>query len=285
MAQHLAIRHPHLIKKLVLCCCATGGEGGMSYPIHEWYEPGISIEDRVEKRLYQANTDRTPEWKEKSKSEYTMTMAILSRDEKVGAEEPLRQEGIKRQLEARRNHNTWDKIGQLEMDVLACGSSKDNITPVPLMETLVNRIGSNCEKKLDFDWGHPFVAADVAAMPFINEWLRKPLKRPPAKPPAKASTAAKASSAVASADDKVSPSSETIWEIVGGSTKGGIVVRAGAEISSAEQSTRLSTGARVREIEMRGERLHYRLLEGSGPSEGWVSIKLKDKDLAIRKEG
>jgi len=73
-----------------------------------------------------------------------------------------------------------------------------------------------------------------------------------------------------------------MWQIVGGSGKGGIVVRKDASINSAEASERLCTDALVEEVELRGERLQYRLVQGNGPVGGWVSVKLKDKDLAVR---
>ena len=34
-------------------------------------------------------------------------------------------------------------------------------------------------------------------------------------------------------------------------------------------------GARVAQLELKGERLHFRLLEGQGPQTGWASLKLK----------
>lgn len=71
----------------------------------------------------------------------------------------------------------------------------------------------------------------------------------------------------------------TKWTVVGGSDKGGILVREGVELKSAELSDRLSTGAVIEELELRGERLHYKLLKGSGPLMGWVSLKIKGKDL------
>lgn len=45
---------------------------------------------------------------------------------------------------------------------------------------------------------------------------------------------------------------------------------------------RLATGATVEELELVGDRLHYRLLPGqssAGPATGWVSVSLKDKPL------
>jgi len=72
------------------------------------------------------------------------------------------------------------------------------------------------------------------------------------------------------------------WDIVGGADKGGIIVRKGESVKSEQLLDRLSTGASVEEIELKGERLHYRRITGNGPDEGWVSIKLSGKDLAVR---
>mmetsp|Transcript_17871 Transcript_17871/g.41675 ORF Transcript_17871/g.41675 Transcript_17871/m.41675 type:complete len:467 (-) Transcript_17871:139-1539(-) len=76
-----------------------------------------------------------------------------------------------------------------------------------------------------------------------------------------------------------------LWEIVGGADKGGILVREGQQLSSTQLSTRLATGAIVEEIELAGERLHYRKLKGDGPESGWISIVLKEKVLACRVSG
>lgn len=73
-----------------------------------------------------------------------------------------------------------------------------------------------------------------------------------------------------------------MWEIVGGADKGGIIVRDGENTKSTQLDDRLSTGALVEEIELKGDRLNYRLAVGTGPTTGWVRIKLKDKDLALK---
>jgi len=75
-----------------------------------------------------------------------------------------------------------------------------------------------------------------------------------------------------------------IWEVVGGSTQGGVLVRESHETSSTACAERLSTGALVRELTLREERLQYALLLGAGPASGWVSIKLKDKALLVRND-
>lgn len=73
------------------------------------------------------------------------------------------------------------------------------------------------------------------------------------------------------------------WEIIGGGEHGGVIVRTGKDLNSPKEVERLATGSTIEEVELSGDRLHYRLENGSGPSAGWISIKLKDKVLASRK--
>jgi len=76
--------------------------------------------------------------------------------------------------------------------------------------------------------------------------------------------------------------SDQIWEVVGGGKQGGILVRAGKDTKSTEESERLSTGALVQQISLEDGRMQYDLLSGSGPKSGWVSLKLKNQDLLVR---
>eukprot|EP00406_Dinophysis_acuminata_P071965 CAMPEP_0179251710 /NCGR_PEP_ID=MMETSP0797-20121207/21830_1 /TAXON_ID=47934 /ORGANISM="Dinophysis acuminata, Strain DAEP01" /LENGTH=389 /DNA_ID=CAMNT_0020959499 /DNA_START=32 /DNA_END=1201 /DNA_ORIENTATION=+ len=74
------------------------------------------------------------------------------------------------------------------------------------------------------------------------------------------------------------------WVVVGGADKGGILVREGESVKSAQTAERLSTGAEIEEIELKGERLHYKLLTGTGPAEGWVALSVSGKTLVEEKE-
>mmetsp|Transcript_82602 Transcript_82602/g.143336 ORF Transcript_82602/g.143336 Transcript_82602/m.143336 type:complete len:319 (-) Transcript_82602:15-971(-) len=71
----------------------------------------------------------------------------------------------------------------------------------------------------------------------------------------------------------------TLWKVVGGGDKGGILVRQGLQTSSPQLPDRLSTGAVVEEVELEGERLNYKRLTGTGPEEGWVSLTISGKAL------
>eukprot|EP00434_Breviolum_minutum_P011728 symbB.v1.2.010348.t1/scaffold675.1/size173442/6 len=70
------------------------------------------------------------------------------------------------------------------------------------------------------------------------------------------------------------------WRVIGG-TENGLLVREQADLTSPERG-RLSHGALLLQKELRGDRLGFQLLRGSGPSEGYVSIKIKGKELLER---
>ncbi|CAK9064667.1 unnamed protein product [Durusdinium trenchii] len=74
-----------------------------------------------------------------------------------------------------------------------------------------------------------------------------------------------------------------LWLVVGGADTGGIKVRHGQELSSASYDERLSHDAEVEQLELHGTRLHYRKVKGTGPPEGWVSLRAGGKDLLVQR--
>jgi len=73
-----------------------------------------------------------------------------------------------------------------------------------------------------------------------------------------------------------------LFEVVGGAHQGGIVVRSECELAGTFAKTKLSTGAVVKALECRDGKLHYELVEGTGPSIGWVTMKLLGKDQVVK---
>eukprot|EP00913_Durusdinium_trenchii_P009993 g9379.t1 len=69
------------------------------------------------------------------------------------------------------------------------------------------------------------------------------------------------------------------WEVIGGADKGGILVREGQALSSKACEARLSTGAKVKELQLVSDRLRYELISGTGPTTGWVSTRISGKEL------
>mmetsp|Transcript_55099 Transcript_55099/g.102021 ORF Transcript_55099/g.102021 Transcript_55099/m.102021 type:complete len:184 (+) Transcript_55099:102-653(+) len=76
-------------------------------------------------------------------------------------------------------------------------------------------------------------------------------------------------------------STSQVWEVVGGADKGGIIVRAGKD-NTSDALNRISTGALLRELQIDGDKMQYERLTGTGPMTGWVTLKLKDKDLCTK---
>lgn len=76
---------------------------------------------------------------------------------------------------------------------------------------------------------------------------------------------------------------EDVWEVVGGTLEGGIIVRTGVATTSSLVESRLTRGALIRALRVLGNRLLFRLISGSGPEEGWVSIMVKGTPLLVRK--
>mmetsp|Transcript_11053 Transcript_11053/g.20068 ORF Transcript_11053/g.20068 Transcript_11053/m.20068 type:complete len:391 (+) Transcript_11053:40-1212(+) len=72
------------------------------------------------------------------------------------------------------------------------------------------------------------------------------------------------------------------WEVVGGADKGGILIREGVDLKSPQCSDRLSTGAIVEQVSLVGDRLQYKLVSGTGPAEGWASVRISGKELLVK---
>lgn len=75
---------------------------------------------------------------------------------------------------------------------------------------------------------------------------------------------------------------KAVWEVIGGKDKGGLVVREEQSLKSKELPERLSFASLVEQVELVGKRLQYKLLTGSGPDTGWVSINVADKAFPSR---
>lgn len=72
------------------------------------------------------------------------------------------------------------------------------------------------------------------------------------------------------------------WKIVGGGDKGGVLVRESQDLASKASASRLATDSIVEQLELHGDRLWYKLVTGAGPTIGWISIRIKGKELAVR---
>jgi pimeloyl-ACP methyl ester carboxylesterase len=79
-------------------------------------------------------------------------------------------EGPLLQLEARRYHDTSERLGQVRCPTLVCGGRYDGLAPAVNSEFLAKTIP---DARLEmFDGGHIFFMQDPTAMPTMLDFLR-----------------------------------------------------------------------------------------------------------------
>lgn len=167
VAQELVLRHADRVDRLVLCCTSAGGAGGASYPLHELAD--LDADERVVRQLELADTRRDAAWRADHPDQLERLLEQARAAAEVGAGEPGREDGARRQLEARRHHDTWDRLPLVAAPTLVCAGRFDGIAPVANSEALAARIpGARLQV---FDGGHLFLVQDRAAWPAIVTFL------------------------------------------------------------------------------------------------------------------
>lgn len=111
VAQELALRHPSRVDRLGLACTSSGGAGGASYPLHEL--DGMGREERARHLIGVGDVRLDAAWQAATQERTAALVAMALERAGIGADEPDQDEGARLQLEARRGHDTWDRLGQL----------------------------------------------------------------------------------------------------------------------------------------------------------------------------
>ena len=163
VAQEFVLRHPDRVSALVLACTSSGGAGGASFPLHELQD--LSGEARAAAHLKISDLRHTDSWINDNPEAWQKRLALT-----VAAQQSRTNEtGARAQLEARRLHDTFDRLSTLDKPVLLAGGLYDGIAPVSNMQALHAAI-TGSELKL-FSGGHMFLIQDREAYPYIIQWL------------------------------------------------------------------------------------------------------------------
>jgi len=167
VAQEFAVRFNSRIEKLVLACTSSGGAGGSSYPLDELQE--LPPSEREPKMIEILDTRWNAAWRQSHSEELRSLLAFRNPSTDPGAGEPNRELGARRQLEARRGHDTWERLGQITVPTLCCGGRYDGIAPPKNMERLVSKL-PNGSLEL-FEGGHLFLLQAPHAWKRIADFL------------------------------------------------------------------------------------------------------------------
>ena len=168
VAQELALRHPGRIRRLVLACTSPGGAGGASFAFHEIEH--LKGEERARYLTPISDTRRDDAWAAANPELYAQIIAMTAAD--PYADEPGRAQGAHRQLEARADHDAWDRLGEIAAPTLVAGGRYDGIA---LPETLERMAGKIPGAELRFyEGGHMFMIQDRAAARDMIAFLNAP---------------------------------------------------------------------------------------------------------------
>ena len=147
VAQELAIRSPEKVSKLVLASTAAGGAGGSSYPLHELAD--LSPRERAIKGLELADTHFSAKWRAQhpAEAEERISASLRSSDEFMA--EPGAREGAKRQLAARKEHNTFDRLGQIKAETLVLAGQFDGIAALTAQQAMADAVPASRLETVD----------------------------------------------------------------------------------------------------------------------------------------
>jgi len=165
VAQELVLRHPGKVKRLVLACTSPGGAGGSSFPFHEIQH--LAGEARARHMIPITDIRHDAAWAAAHPDDYRQLLAFAA--QAPFADEPGHARGAFRQLEARKDHDTWDRLDQIACPVLIAAGRYDGIALPQTQRNLAGRI-PGAELRF-FEGGHLFTLQDPEALPAIMEFL------------------------------------------------------------------------------------------------------------------
>ncbi|MBU4317013.1 MAG: alpha/beta hydrolase [Proteobacteria bacterium] len=160
VAQELAIRYPEKIKKLGLACTSSGGAGGASYPLHELQ--ALSLDEVIKKQIEISDTRINEEFRQKRPEVYRKILDdTQKRSEATRSTESI--DGNRKQMEARKGHNTFDRLPLVKIPTAIFGGKYDGISRPENLKALQKQIpGATLEF---FEGGHMFMIQDKNAAP------------------------------------------------------------------------------------------------------------------------
>ena len=163
VAQELVKRHSSRVSKLILACTSSGGDGGSSYPLHTLEE--LNEEEKLEKSIKINDLRISDAWIDQNKNLW-QSIKEQVKNRNVFKPQPR---NLLKQLLARKNHNTYADLGDINIPTFLLGGKYDGIAPMLNMENMHQKIDNS---KLEFyEGGHLFLNQDTNAFQDIINWL------------------------------------------------------------------------------------------------------------------
>lgn len=165
VAQEFVLRHPGKVRRLILCCTASGGAGGSSFAYHEL--PTMRADEMAALKVKIADLRRDEAWIQDNPGTWRMLVAMALAD--PFRDEAGHVEGAARQIAARARHDTWDRLPSITCPVMVMGGRYDGIAKPDVVTALAGRIPEAALRF--FEGGHLFMLEDRNAYPAMREFL------------------------------------------------------------------------------------------------------------------
>jgi 3-oxoadipate enol-lactonase len=170
IAQEFALSYSSYVSKLVLLATSSGGEGGESYPFHLLDLSNLTISEKADLWINKCDLrSQSPSWKKFNQNIYidqynfyyeAMTLGASSLDYKVNSY---------RQINARKMHDTYNRLNNLKIPTYICAGRFDNCAPIKNQLALLEKIPNS--KLSIFDGSHMFIWQDPLAFKCIKQFL------------------------------------------------------------------------------------------------------------------
>lgn len=167
VAQELAIRFPDRLKAMALACTTSGGTGGSSYPLHELLH--LNPIQRAIALLSVVDLRHSEQWLQDNPDQAEALRALAADDISPFLKEADGIEGFTRQVLARSQHNTYDRLLHIKTPTLVCAGKYDGQAPLEAVGKLQARIHDSSLKV--FEGGHGFLGQDPNAYREIIQFL------------------------------------------------------------------------------------------------------------------
>lgn len=151
----------------MLLSTTGGGAGGASYPYHDL--SALAPAPRAQRLVELADTRRDAAWQHDNRAMFDALVdeALAAID--LGADEAGHDTGRVRQLDARRGHDTWERLPGLSVPLSVFGGRHDGIAPPGHQQALAGRVpGAHFQL---FEGGHLFFLQDATAYARIRAAL------------------------------------------------------------------------------------------------------------------
>ncbi|WP_020414481.1 alpha/beta fold hydrolase [Microbulbifer variabilis] len=169
--QEFALLYPQAVQRLVLIVTSSGGPGGASFPLHKYDIEAMNVEEKVN-FFISAGDSRMPSSNNEQieTALYTPLRNYYKQVCEISINKPEGALCRSRQLQARKGHDTFERLPELRVGTLICGGRYDRIAPFENQKALFQQIN---ESRLGiFEGGHHVLWQDTLIWGFILSFLK-----------------------------------------------------------------------------------------------------------------